>query len=354
MKNPFPFTGLFNTYTGSSYAVSIGPDRRTANRILKDLKKNFWVDRYTRALFTEINIYNANTNLLLIVTFLHEILPTGGWNFYTNVQALRLYRYVGGLGDLVILFDIVFSAVSLIGVYKAVRAIRRSGVKEYLSNPWNLLHVVVTVNSICAIVFSLGRMLAVNTAVAEYTAEPELFVSFQFVGQLEYLIIGCLGFVLFFTNLEFLRILRFNRLIALLSKSISIMSGPLMSFGLIFLVLFMAFVSFTTCIYVDKLEDFQSIPRSFVTMTTMFLGKLSVSDYFNNAPFFGPLMFASYMLSIQMIMINLFVGLICDAFAEVSEQEAPDEEPSVFSFMINRMKNIKGKGIYIYFFLFFW
>nr|XP_047143727.1 uncharacterized protein LOC100197078 [Hydra vulgaris] len=337
LNSPFPFNGYFNTYPGSSYSVSIGPDRRTANKIIRELRKFFWVDRYTRALFTEINIYNANTNLMLIVTFLHEMLPTGGWHFYTNVQALRLYRYVGGLGQSVILFDLIFSAVTFIGLYKAIRASRKVGVKVYLSDPWNLLHVIVTGNSILAIIFTLGRMLAVNAAVADYTSDPELFVSFQYVGQLEYLIIGCLGFILFFTNLEFLRILRFNRLIAMLCKSVVVMASPLLGFGLMFIVLFMAFVSFTNCIYVDKLEDFQSVTSSFVAMTQMFLGKLSVSDYFNNAPVFGPIMFASYMLSIQMVMINLFVGLICDSFAEVGEQET-EEEPSVVGFIFDRVK----------------
>ena len=69
--------GKFKTYAGGSYAVSIGPTKRIAKKIIESMKENFWVDRYTRAIITEANIYNANTNLLLIATFLHEILPTG-------------------------------------------------------------------------------------------------------------------------------------------------------------------------------------------------------------------------------------------------------------------------------------
>ncbi|XP_065658340.1 uncharacterized protein LOC100206152 isoform X5 [Hydra vulgaris] len=343
LKNPFPFSGLINTYTGSSYSVSIGPNKRTAITIWRNLKNSFWVDRYTRALFTEINIYNANTNLMLIVTILHEVLPTGGYVYYSNVQALRLYRYVGGLGQLVIIFDLIFFGITIVSMYKIIRSSRRISVKEYFSTPWNVLHVIVTVNSVCVIAFTMCRMLAVNTAVAEYSSDPEVFVSFQFVGQLEYLTIGCLGFILFFTNLEFLRILRFNRLISLLSKSVSTMGGPLLSFGVMFLVLFMAFVTFTTCIYMDKLEDFQSIPRSFITMTTMFLGKISVTDYFNNAPFFGPIMFGSYMLSIQMVMINLFVGLICEAFTETNEEPITQDAPMVISFIFKKIKTPGNK-----------
>ena len=64
------------------------------------MKDNFWVDRYTRAIFHEINIYNANTNLMMIFTMVSEILNTGGWNYFDNVQALRLYRWQGGIGGM--------------------------------------------------------------------------------------------------------------------------------------------------------------------------------------------------------------------------------------------------------------
>ena len=77
-----PYAGRFTTYSGDSYAVSIGPNKKVAKKVISHLKDSFWVDRYTRALFVETNIYNANTNLLMIVTILHEILPTGGWNFW--------------------------------------------------------------------------------------------------------------------------------------------------------------------------------------------------------------------------------------------------------------------------------
>ena len=70
------------------------------------MKDNFWIDRYTRAVFVEFNIYNANTNLMMIVTLLSEIIQTGGWNYFYNVQAIRLYRWQGGLGGL--LFSSLF------------------------------------------------------------------------------------------------------------------------------------------------------------------------------------------------------------------------------------------------------
>lgn len=306
------------------------------------MKDNFWVDRYTRAIITEANIYNANTNLLLIVTFLHEILPTGGWSFYYNIQSLRLYRYVGGLGDMIMLFDMIYVIVTLVGVYKIVKHSRKQGFKTYMSSPWNLLHFVVTFCSIGAIVCTLARFLFVKWAVENYTSEPELFTSFAYVAQLEYLIMGFIGFVVFFTNLEFLRILRFNRRVGLLTKTVGILGKPMASFGVLFIIVFMAYVGFCHCIYVDKLFGYSSMMLSFVSLTEMFLGSFDIFELIDQAPFFGPIMFFSYMLLIQMVLINMFIGIICDAFAAVREAAGEEEEANVMSFMNNRMKNLTG------------
>lgn len=346
----FPFFGKFATYSGSSYSVNIGPKKKFAKAIVKAMKDNFWVDRYTRALFVESNIYNANTNLLLIVTMLHEILPTGGWNFFTNIQSLRLYRYVGGLGSIIMLFDLAFTIVTLVGLYKAIKHGKRQGFMAYLSNPWNFLHVVVTLCSLSAIVCTGARMLAVKWATAEYKEEPELFASFAYVGQLEFFIMAFIGFVVFFTNLEFLRILRFNRRIGLLTKTMSIVGKPLRSFALLFMIIFMAYVSLAHCMFVDKLPTYSTVGKTFVSLTKMFLGKFKVYEFLDNAPVIGPILFFSYMLAIQMVLINMFVGIVCDSFASVREEEDNTQEADVLSYMANRVKKIAGSTTGVWYF----
>ena len=340
------FFGKLETYSGGAYAVNIGPTKQVAKKIFQKLIDNFWIDRYTRAIFTEVNIYNANTNLLLTVTFLHEILPTGGWNYFHNVQSLRLYRYVGGMGNTVMLFDIMFIIVTLYGLYKTIRACRKTGAKQYFSSLWNLLHVIVTGSATFAIILSMARMLFVKWKIEEYTAQPELFHSFADILQMEYLIVAMLGFVLFFTTLEFLRILRFNRIIALLSRSMAILGPPLVSFGMTFFIIFMAYVSFAHFIFVDKLEEYKSIMESIIALTKMFMGQFDMEALKVNAPVFGPLLFMTFMISIQMIMINLFIGLICDAFAEVGAEEPEDDgdQPSMLSFVANQVKTMAGGG----------
>lgn len=47
------------------------------NSTLEYLFQNKWLDTYTRAIFAEFTVYNANVNLFCIVTFLMETTAVG-------------------------------------------------------------------------------------------------------------------------------------------------------------------------------------------------------------------------------------------------------------------------------------
>jgi len=339
-----PFFGQFAIYDGSSYSVSIGPNKDSAKLMLYAMKDNFWIDRYTRAIFTEANIYNANSNLLLILTLVHEILPTGGWNYFPNVQPIRLFRYVGGHGDVIIFFDIAFVIVMFFGLYKIIKESKSKGCKRYFLNFWNILHIIITLCGTSAFVISVFRYLEVKAKVRQFRDTPEQFVSFSYVGLMENLIIACLGFVLFFKNLEFLRILRFNQQIALTSKTIASLGGPLGSYAMTFFVIFTAFVSLAHGLFADKLEDFRTVMETSMMLSRMFLGQFRINDYFDNAPYLGPVLFFTYMVCIQLVMINLLIGVICDTFAE-SEGNITEDRPNVVNYVTKALKKIGNKEL---------
>ena len=59
---------------------------------------------------------------------------------------------------------------------------------------------------------------------------------------------------------------------------------------------------------------------SIVSLLQMFMGNLDdFHALLTNAPVFGPILFFTYMIVITLILINLFIGIICDTFAAVDE-----------------------------------
>ena len=58
---------------------------------LKQLKKFNWIDENTRAVFLQLSLYNPNVQLFTSVTFLIEILSTGGIYPQYRIEPMNFY-----------------------------------------------------------------------------------------------------------------------------------------------------------------------------------------------------------------------------------------------------------------------
>lgn len=61
--NSYPFYGEITVYGGGGYVVPLKGDRKAIFAKIQELKNGGWIDKFTRAIFLEFTIYNANVSL---------------------------------------------------------------------------------------------------------------------------------------------------------------------------------------------------------------------------------------------------------------------------------------------------
>ncbi|CAC5388020.1 PKD1L2 [Mytilus coruscus] len=93
-----PVTGLHSTYGGGGYIAEFIVNYNISRLILSDLYKYTWIDRKTRAIFTEFTLYNVDDNVFVFMTFLTEFPETGGVIASTSIKPFRPYQHIGSLG----------------------------------------------------------------------------------------------------------------------------------------------------------------------------------------------------------------------------------------------------------------
>ena len=69
--------GGINLYSGGGYVFELRGDVETLLSRSKELERDAWVDRYTRAIFIEFTVYNPGSNLFSINTLLLEMPDSG-------------------------------------------------------------------------------------------------------------------------------------------------------------------------------------------------------------------------------------------------------------------------------------
>lgn len=338
----FPYMGKMASYRGGGFIIELGPDDITAKNKLEGLEANSWIDRYTRALFTELSIYNVNINLLCVVTLLYEELPTGGGQTFVNIQTIRLYRYIGNFSTALLACEVILAFLLLNWIIRDGKRLWKER-KSFWKKPWNVVDFAVTALSITALSLYFARLVFLNSAVGKLRENRSKFVSFQYVVLLNEGVNVMIALVVLLLNLKFLRMLRFNRKISVLSSTIKTSANKLASFMIMFLVIFLAYCFLVYLVFGPVLEDYRSFIKCMVSMMSMVLGNFEFYDLVAVNRFIGPAVFFTFMVIFQFILMNMFIGILCDSFDEVrNDSDKQANEYEIVQFISNRIKAFAG------------
>ena len=334
---------LFDSITG--YVQMVPRGEIESSKVIGNLREYNWLDRYTRAIFSEFATYNANVNLFCVVTLLFEQLPTGSLTPYPSILTLRLFRYVGGEMYIVLACEITYFLFCSFFVFKEIRLFVKKG-REHLKNPWSILEIVVTLLSLSAVGLYFARMTFTKKALEGMKRDRKGFVSFHYTAFLDEWLKCIMGIIVFLSFLKMFRLLRFNRRMSTLQQVLKRSFSQLLSFMVIFALAFLAFALFACLVFGQSMEGFGTFWRSCASLMDTLLGKFTFKEMSKANRIIGPIFFYSYTVSMVFILINMFLSIINDAFTEVrSDVEKQSNDYEIADFMIHRFKEIMGRSI---------
>ncbi|KAL9957163.1 hypothetical protein ACROYT_G038767 [Oculina patagonica] len=341
----FPYWGYKATYSAGGFVQNLPRDANDSLKITGNLSVTDWLDRYTRAIFSEFAIYNANTNLFCVVTLLFEQLPTGSFSPYPSILTLRLFRYVGGEMYFVLTCEIMYLLFSAFFVFKEIRMFVKKG-REHLKNPWSIMEIFVTLLSLTAVGLYFARLKFTNDALRDMNNDHSGFVSFHYTAFLDEWLKCIIGIIVFLSFLKLFRLLRFNRRMSLLQQVLKRCFTSLMSFMFMFALAFLAFALLATLVFGQAMEGFGTFLRSCASLMDTILGKFTLKEMTAANRIIGPIFFYSYTISMVFVLINMFLSIINDAFTDVrSDVEKQSNEFEIVDFMVHRLKENIGKSM---------
>lgn len=324
--------------------VQVLPKRENDSKeVVETLNANNWLDRYTRAIFSEFAIYNANVNLFSVVTLLFEQLPTGSLTPYPSILTLRLFRYVGGEMYFVLACEIVYLSFCLFFVFREIKLFIKKG-REHLKNPWSILEMVLTLLSLSAVGLYFARLTFTKRALKSMEENGTGFVSFHYTAFLDEWLKCIMGVIVFLSFLKMFRLLRFNRRMSMLQQVLKRCFGQLLSFMVMFAFAFLAFALLASLVFGQSMEGFGTFWRSCASLMDTLLGKFTLRAMVKANRIIGPIFFYSYTVSMVFILLNMFISIINDAFTEVrSDVEKQSNDYEIVDFMVHRLKENIGK-----------
>ncbi|MBN3294620.1 PK1L2 protein, partial [Polypterus senegalus] len=336
-----PIWGSSALYRGGGYVADLGTDSQTAKSILQYLFNNTWLDLYTRAVFVEFTVYNANVNLFCIVTLMMETSAIGAFQFGSELHNVRLYQSPGGLHIFVMASEAIYFLFILYYMF-----IQGKLMKEqkwlYFKSKWNLLELVIIILSWSALSVFIKRTLLGNRDVDYYQSHKDQFASFYDTAAADSVLGYIIAFLVLLATVKLWHLLRLNPKLHMITSTLRRAWTDISGFITVIVIMFLSYSIASNLLFGWTLYSYRTLMEASLTMVSLQLGIFNYEEVLNYNPVLGAFLIGSCIVFMTFVVLNLFISVILVAFSEEQQQHQPSEEEEIVDLMLIKLCSFFG------------
>ncbi|KAL1505909.1 hypothetical protein ABEB36_005358 [Hypothenemus hampei] len=337
------YFGTLTSYSGGGYYADYSLDANKTIELLQKLKDNLWITRGTRAVFIDFSVYNINTNLYCICKIIFEFLPPGGvtpnYQFTPATLTPLPNRWHWTMRILLYCFCIY----ALFCLFEEMREMIHFGT-TYFTLFWNYIDMIVICLT-CLLFFGTEYMrFTMGSYVESIIEKPSSYGNLEFP-RVIYEGVKISGAVLlFFIYLRTFKYLNFNRRMAQLNNTIRKCAKDILGFSVMFFVAYLAYAELGYLVFGSETDDFRSFGQSMFTLLRTILGDFDYHKIHKANYIVAPIYFLTYIILVIFVLLNMFLAIINDTYAEVKIDIAiAPKEIQMTEFIMRKYRNLLKK-----------
>ncbi|XP_035668916.1 polycystic kidney disease protein 1-like 2 [Branchiostoma floridae] len=350
-----PYAGDHNVYFGGGYVADMSDNSSKTMTTIQALKIHGWIDRATRAVFTDVTLYSPDSNLFSIVTLLVEFTAIGAGFPRWEVHTVCLYRFHGGWEVWMAL--VYISALAVFTLVFAIREVRKaynSGVL-YIMDFWNWVELIIILQALAGVAtFFYSEAVLEDVAntredgvVASFDENSGLsgrFVNYRRAAVWDQVYTYVIATLLCSVTLKMTHLLRFNHRASLLIHTLKRSVGPLSGFSAMFFLYFFAFAILLHLTFGLRMLSYSFFARTFEAMVTIIAGDLNYEEISTTTGNLGTFILFLFVFVFNICLIGFFVAIIDESYHSAKEDEGLEKtDYDLKGFFKYQLQNIKPK-----------
>ncbi|XP_042187044.1 polycystic kidney disease protein 1-like 2 [Oncorhynchus tshawytscha] len=336
-----PIWGSVVLYRGGGFVVDLGPDSQNASSTLQYLFDNTWLDMFTRAVFVEFTVYNANVNLFCIVTLMLETTAVGAFQFRSELQSVRLYQSTGGLHIFVMASEVIYFLFIFYYMYVQGKLMKQQK-WAYFKTKWNLLELAIILLSWSALSVFIKRSLLGNRDMEYYHNHKDQFASFHETATADAVLGYLIAFLVLLATVKLWHLMRFNPKLHMITATLQRAWTDISGFILVITIMFLAYAMISNLMYGWKLYSYRTLLDSALTMVSLQLGIFNYDEVLDYNPVLGAFLIGSCIIFMTFVVLNLFISVILVAFTQEQMHHKPSEEEEIVDLMLMKFCSLFG------------
>ncbi|XP_016288259.2 glycine cleavage system H protein, mitochondrial isoform X1 [Monodelphis domestica] len=333
--------GKLTIYRGGGYTVHLGTDPRNASRVLQYLFNSSWLDTFTRAVFVEFTVYNANVNLFCIVTLTFEANTAGAFLPQAELQSIRLYPLTNGLHVLVVAAEVIYFLFLVYYMGNQGR-LMKSQKWAYFRSKWNLLELAIILISWSALSVFLKRTILGARDVKYYLTHKDKAIGFGETASADAILGYLIAVLVLLSTVKLWHLLRLNPKLNVLTSTLRRAWGDISGFIIVIAIMFLAYSIATNLIFGWKLHSYKTLFDAAETMVSLQLGIFNYEEVLDSNPVLGSFLIGSCIIFMTFVVLNLFISVILVAFSEEQKYHQPSEEEEIVDLLLMKLFSFLG------------
>ncbi|CAL8088269.1 unnamed protein product [Calicophoron daubneyi] len=337
------FVGDAAVYGGGGFYEDLSRNRTAAENQLAVLFDNLWLDRGTRAVVLHFTAYNPNLNLFCVVEIMIEVPGSGGLLVNSEFRTVKLIRYVTTFDYFIMACEILFLLFICYYTVEEILEIAKNGL-SYFTSIWSWLDIVVIVISTICAVFNIYRYVKVNEMLVDLLKDENKFANFQFLSFWQMNFNYGIALTVFLAWIKIFKYVSFSKTLMQMGETLSSCAKDLVGFAVMFFIIFFAFAELGYLAFGTQVDGFRRFTDSVYTLFRIILGDFDFDALERANAVFGPIYFIVYVFYVFFILINMFIGIINEAYSAVKgDLDKTTQELEVKDFFKKRMKKMLEK-----------
>ena len=335
----YPYWGHRHLYGGGGYVVELNGNRSVLENKMATLEREGWIDKHTRAVFVEFTVYNPNVNFFCIATILVEFAANGGALQSYRFEPAVLLTYRSHAMVFQVICEFAFFAFTVGFIVIQVRELIKQRMK-YFKCFWHYVELLTIFCAILSIVVYFYKFAATKHLTRQINkTKGTKYMKFQYVGYWNELFYYIFGWAVFFGVLKFIRLLRFNKRMFMLSGTWRYGARGLLHFSVIFWILFLAFAQLFYLTFARSMFSFRHIIASSQSCFTMLLGIFDIHVMTMISPLLAKFYIFLFVLTMMFVILNMFMSILNETFDHVRQEIARKQNKyEIIEFLGTRLK----------------
>jgi len=337
------FYGRFMSYAGDGNVYDLSWKYDDAWTEFEELFEDGLIRRDARVLFVDFVTLNANLNLHTVGRLCFELPADGGVVTYSEIKTWRFWRYLTARGKRLFAMEIIVTMMVVFYTWEELSEIYKEGFYEYRKEFWNLVDWVNLLFFYTTIFWRIRVELSDHPSMTNLYAF-ESYRTYVWIFSMEAYFNMVNAFLLYFKLFKYLNVSRNVRVLFMMFKKTA---SDMLVFVIILIVIFLAFGIGGFLVFSSNVSDYRTFSFSIINLFRYTVTEMDY-DALNQANVTaGTIYYMTWTLLMLLILVNVFIAILSDGFAEAQEEKTQSQEESVLPLLfLKSMPNVLQKMLF--------